>query len=354
MKTLKKLSGIFIFIVILGLVIVKLMANKKEQDKELRALLDYNVTTPVEVVSADYGTVQIQLTENGVTQSDKQIEVLSETQGRVIAVAGESGDKIAAGQVLLQVEQEVIQSQLQLAKENLAKAAKDLQRFKKLASVNAVTKQQLEQVELNHQNAMTNFTSLNKQMENTTVRSPINGFISSRSVEKGSIVTPGMPLMTVVAQNEMNFVVKMAESNISSIYKGQEVEVKADVLPGKTYPGKVKEVSVNADLSGRYEVLIQLQNKDFSLRAGMNGTAVFRFKNDKQQIVLPRKCIMGSIQKASVFVVQADSVVERKVQVTPLNTSEVAVSYGLNPGEQVVLSGHINLSNGTSVNIINR
>ena len=354
MKIIRKLSGIFIFFIILSLVIVKLLANKKEQDKKLQALLDYSYTIPVEIVSTSYGIPEYQLTENGIVQPDKEIEILSETQGEINTLSGMIGDKVAAGQVLLQVERDVLESKLQLAKENLSKATRDLERFKRLAAGDVVTRQQLEDMQLNHQNALTNYTTLKNELAKTTIKSPVTGFISSRKVEKGSILTPGMPVMTIAALDKMNFVIKVAEDDIIRIKTGQKVKVIIDVLPGKDYEGVVKEISLNADMSGRYKVFIQLPNPGFNLRSGMNGRAVFTFPEQEQQIILPRKSIMGSIREASVFVVQSDTVVERKVQVKPVNDAEVAVSGGLQQGEKVVLTGHINLQSGTQVNIINQ
>ncbi|MFW5759395.1 MAG: efflux RND transporter periplasmic adaptor subunit [Cyclobacteriaceae bacterium] len=354
MKTVKKFSGILIFIVLLSLVILKLIANKKDQSKALQAILDYSYTIPVEVVLADYGTTQVKLIENGITRPDVQIDLLSETQGEVVAVHCKVGDKVAKGYVLVEIEKDVLQSQLQLARENLKNAARDLERYQKLAVSDAITQQQLESMQLNHQNALTNFNTLQEQLSNTVIRAPISGYISARSIEPGSVINPGMPVMTINSQQQMDFAIKVAERDISHIKAGQDVSVIIDVLSEQTFAGRVKEISVNADLSGRYSVLVQLLNPSPAILPGMTGTAVFKFSSEKQQIVLPRRAIMGSVQAARVYIVQGDSTIERKVDVLPINPTEVAVIQGLQPGELVVLTGHVNLQSGTPVNIINQ
>lgn len=354
MKTIKRIYGIFIFILMLGLIIIKLMANKKEQKSDLQALLDYSYTVPVEVTTTKYEIVTNKLSEHGVTLSDKDIDILSQTQGEIIHVFGEIGDRVNTGQVLVKVEKEVLESQLEFARLNLDKATKDVLRFKKLVAGNAATQQKLEEVELHHQNAKTEYTTLLNQLENTTLKSPISGFISSVSIEKGSVLSPGVPVMTISAQDDMNFMIRMAEKDITKISKGQEASINIDVFSNEFYKGKVKEIGVIPDLAGRYGVTIHMMNPDLKLRSGMTGNATFSFTQSLQQIILPRGSIVGSVQKASVFVVQGDTVAEKNIQVQSINPSEVAVLHGLQAGEKVVVTGHMNIQDGTTVNIINR
>jgi hypothetical protein len=151
----------------------------------------------------------------------------------------------------------------------------------------------------------------------------------------------------------MVFVVRIAANNIRQIKKGQSVDVRLDIITDKTFSGEVKSIGVVPDLSGRYEVEISLKENDSRYREGLNGVAGFEIHEATEGLLIPRKCIEGSINDAVVYLLQGDTVVSRKIKATALNETEALVTEGLFPDEKVVLSGQINLQDGTRVSVLN-
>jgi RND family efflux transporter MFP subunit len=292
--------------------------------------------------------------ENGVVRSEGKITILSETSGRVTYVSGKPGEQVSAGQTLLRVERGVVESQFELAKLNLENAEKDLERNKNLAGGEAITRQQLEGSELNYRNALANFTSLRKQLENTEIKSPVNGIMVRRFVEAGDNLLPSTEVFSILEKNKMVFVVKIAETGIEQIREGQSAEVSLDIIPDKTFKGEVKSIGVVPDMSGRYEVEIRIREHDERLREGLDGNARFESRPAGTGMIIPRKCIEGSINDAGIYLLQGDTVVFRRVKAISLNDTEALVTEGLLPDEKVVLSGQINLQNGSRVRVLNR
>ena len=354
MKTAKKYLFVIIVIAIAAFTVLKLFSNKKQMDDELKAMQEYSNVIPVEIVKPRTQQTQQAFEENGTLRSGAEVLVLSETSGKVMSVTGEAGEYVTAGQTLVVVEKEVIESQLKLAKANLENAEKDLARFNNLADGEAITPQQLEASKLNYQNALTNFTSIRKELENTVIKSPVNGIIAKRSVEKGTYIMPSTQVFSILKQNQMIFVVKVAENNVLQLSKGQKAEISVDVISGKIFTGNIRSISVVADLSGRYEVEISLVNQEASLRDGMSGKASFESKKRNSGLVIPRKCIVGSIHDARVFILKGDSVTSQKVETIAVNETDVLITEGLSSNEKVVLSGQINLQDGSKVKVINK
>jgi len=234
---------------------------------------------------------------------------------------------------------------------NLQNAEEDLHRFESLLECDAATHQQLEQVKLNYKNAVNQVARSQEQLENTQILAPMDGYISSRRIERGSYITPGMPLMTIAEQSRLLIVVPVAESSLDHIYPGQKVEVFPSSIPDECLEGVVHEVPVNSSNSGRYPVSIKVDNASCRLKPGMTGQARFSFQ-ERRGIILPRKCIVNSILDPSVYLVSGDSVIEREVTARLLNETRVLVQGGLTEGERVVLSGHINLVPGSKIRII--
>jgi RND family efflux transporter MFP subunit len=354
MKSSKKYTAIIIAIVIVTLIVVKLFSNKKQSDSELKAMQEYSSVVPVEIITPMTLQSKQTLEENGMLRSGSEVTILSETSGKVISVAGNVGDYVSAGQSLVTVEKEVLESQFKLAKANLENADKDLKRFNNLAGGEAITQQQLDASKLNYQNALTNFTSLKKQLENTVIQSPVSGIISKRSVEKGAFLTPSIQVFTIQEQNQMIFAVRIAESDLFKLNKGQKAEILVDALSQKIFTGSVKSIGVVPDLSGRYEIEISLTNTGNELRAGMSGKAVLKSEMKSSGLVIPRKCVVGSIKDASVFILTGDSVQSKNIEALSIDETKVLVIDGLSINEKVVLSGQINLQNGSKVKVINQ
>lgn len=353
MKRIKRYAVIGIIIAIAALGILQLVNNKKRLDNELQAMQQYSMVIPVEVVVPKKQSISQRITENGVLTSGAEVTILSETSGKVLSVNGNTGDKVYAGQILITVEKELAESQFQLAKTNLEHAEKDLARYDNLAGGEAVTQQQLEAIKLKYRDAQTQFTASKKQLENTTIRSPVSGTIASRLVEKGSFLLPSVAVFTIVEQDRMVFAVNMAEEDIPALGTERKAEVFMDAFPEKSFTGNIRGISTVPDLSGRYKVEMELNNPGSILRAGMSGKAVFTNDTGIDGLVIPRKCIVGSVRDGKVFIVRGDTVVSEQVKGRTLNEAEVLITEGVTETDRIVLSGQINLEDGSKIRILN-
>jgi RND family efflux transporter MFP subunit len=354
MKTFKKMLVTAIIILAVAVTAIILFGNKKAMDDELKALQQYSSVAPVEIVSPKMQHASQRIVENGVLQSGAEVKVVSETSGKVLSVSGNIGDRVYAGQTLVTVEKEVAESQYQLAKANLENAGKDLERYNNLAGGEAITQQQLEAAKLKYQNAQTQFTLSKKQLENATVRSPVNGVISKRLIEEGSFLMPSVPVFLILEQNRMVFTVSVAEKDVLKLYAGQKADISIDAFSGKPFSGNIRGISAAPDLSGRYMVETVLSNSGGKLRAGMSGQAVFVHEISESGFVIPRKCITGSVRDGKIFTVSGDSVTSKRVKALSLNQTEALVTEGITATDRIVLSGQINLQEGSKVRIINQ
>jgi len=352
MKTIKKITGILIATALLLLIVVVLISNKKKMDRKLKEMVEFSPVVPVEIFTAQYRDMPKNIVESGLFYSNSDVEVRSETEGKVLQLNGETGDAVTAGQPLVTVEKDVPESRFREAKEKLEKAEKDLERTKNLIRGNAVTQQQVEAAGLTCQEARANYTDIQKQLNNTTLEAPVTGKISERLVEKGTYLTPGMHVFTISDQREMIFRATLAGSDLPGLVAGAEATLTADALPGRSFTGKIKTIGIVADLSGRYTLEIEVPNPEGVLRSGMTGNSTFIYPAEKQQLIIPRKCIDGSLEQATIFVLKGDSVMRRAVTARLQGNDFVSVVSGLQSGEKVITTGQINLEDGTKVHII--
>ena len=128
--------------------------------------------------------------ETGMFEPYRKVSLISETQGQVLELKVKTGEKVRKGELLATIDKGLLEEQLTLARLNMQNAEEDLHRFESLVESEAATDQQLEQVRLKYENAV-NQVAVNKEhLEHTRILAPVDGYISSRSIEQGSYIQP--------------------------------------------------------------------------------------------------------------------------------------------------------------------
>ncbi|WP_114784335.1 efflux RND transporter periplasmic adaptor subunit [Botryobacter ruber] len=350
---MKKLIYILVVVVVLGAVGFKLMSNK-EQMAANAAVADIKSTAiPVAVTEVESAKLDKSFTAQGNFAPIQSLTLLSETQGQIQKVLKRKGDKVRAGELLVQVESNTAAADLATAQTNAEKAKRDLARFENLAEGDAITKRQLEDVRLQAKSTEGQLVAARQRLNKTRITAPISGEVNEIYVEVGSFLNPGTKLYDIVNVDKLKLKVKASESEVLLIEKGQKVKVKADAGAGQEYEGVVTAIAAQADPTLKFDVEIEVQNAaNNNLRAGMYGTAFFDVADQRDALLLPREAIVGSIQNPSVYVVKDNVASLRKVRVGVVTQHQVEILDGVQPGEQIVRSGQINLRDGMKVTLL--
>ena len=353
MKTKKIIIPILIISTIAAIITARLISNKNSFEQELKLVSESNNTIPVITRKVDYKSITNEFSATGTFSASKEISVLTEIQGKAIVVNAEEGDKVTSGQILVSLNNEVCASQLEQAKYDYEKAEKDMLRNENLLKTDGVTQQQYEQSKQQLINSRTALASAQEQYDNSFIKAPFDGIITKRYVEKGAFLAPGIAVFDMVKINKVKLVAKLTAEEIAKISKGQRVKVYVNAYPGTCFDGIVYAIIIKADQSKRYDTEIELNNStDTRIKPGMSGTVRFTETANNKALIIPRKAIAGSIKDAEVFVVKGDSVVSKKIVITPLNENDVLVNEGLKAGDVVVISGQINLVDGSKIKLL--
>ncbi|HEU4496614.1 MAG TPA: efflux RND transporter periplasmic adaptor subunit, partial [Flavobacterium sp.] len=185
---------------------------------------------------------------------------------------------------------------------------------------------------------------------------PISGFINKKYIEPGSILSgmPGTEMFDIVNVSKLKLKVTVNESQVASLKAGDAVAIKASVYPDKTFSGKITFIASKADQSLNFPVEIEIENnaaKD--LKAGMYGTASFASKQQKTSLmVVPRDAFVGSVSSNEVFIADNGTARLKKVTAGRILGDKVEILSGLSAGQQVIVTGQINLQDGSKIEII--
>lgn len=343
---------VFFLAVGIGLTVWKLQRNKQQLTAEAELSRVSRAFVPVEVVYPQREVLANHLEADGIFLPAKEMFVISETAGRVVAVYKNKGEWVNEGELIAQVDNELQRIELEITQANLIKLRKDRERLANLIEGEAAPKNKIEELELGILTAEAKEKGLKKQIANTGIKAPMSGTLGLRFIERGSVIGPGIQVAQMTNLEKLFLMVKITEKDVLNIKTGQRVAVAPDVYPGIKVQGKVTNIGLRADNAFNYDVEIEVINpKNTPLRGGMHAKASFAFEALRESLTLPRRAVAGSLQDAQIFIVRDDVVERRKITLGRTQGDKIEVLSGVAANEQVVVTGQLNLSEGASVRI---
>jgi membrane fusion protein (multidrug efflux system) len=353
---MKKTVLIIIAIVAsLGVIGYILTKNKAENKAKTDIVAEKNAAVSVKVAQVKTESISLDFVANGNFAPTQELTFSAEKSGKVIKVLVDEGDYVNVGQTLVIVRSDVINVNAQTAKAAYDNAKNDYARYENAYQTGGVTKQQLDQAKLQLTNAQANLTQANINVGDTKVKAPIKGFINKRLIEPGTILA-GMPptaMFEIVDVSKLKLKVSVNESQVAGLKIGNTVPVTSSVFPDKVATGKIIFIAPKADESLNFPIEIEIANNaNNAIKAGMYGTATFGTKQKQELKVVPRNAFVGSVSSNEVFVVENGIAKLKKVTAGRILGDQVEVISGLSDGENVIITGQINLQDGNAVEII--
>ncbi len=354
MKTVKR---IILPLIILAVLIVwgamKLTSNKQAIQEEATLASQTIGEIPVQVKTPEMGKINQQVVTTGTISANEELVVLSESQGKVKKVNCSVGDRVRKGDVLIEIDDEIIAANVLVAEANWEQQKKDIERMERLAEGNAIAKHDLEQARIGLKKAEADLIQTRKALRDTKIKAPISGTINKRMVEFGQFVAGGMPVCEIVNTAKLKIWTKVPEKDIFKLNKGQEVTITIPAIPGKTFAGKINSIGEKADKSMKFEAEVILNNPEGTqhLKAGLFAEVSIPVEA-AETFIIEKAALVGSMKNPSVYVVEGDKAILRDIVIGDNNEKYIEVIGGLNKTELVVVTGQLNIHDGDRVKII--
>ena len=265
--------------------------------------------------------------------------------GRITKINVEIGDFVKEGQVLAEIDKaQLLQAQLQLQNQEV-----ELQRLKSLYEEGGLSQSDYDAIQLQYNVLKTQVDNL---LENTTLRSPINGVVSARNYDVGDMYAMSMPIFTVEQIVPVKLLIGVSETDYSKVKKGDSVTVTADAIPDKTFYGKVNRIYPTVDPATRtFTVEVKIDNSYRTLRPGMFARATVNFGSNNN-VVIPDVAVVkqqGSGERFVYVLNEDNTVTYKKVVLGRRMGAEYEVLEGLQDGDKIVIGGQIRLKDGVKV-----
>jgi membrane fusion protein (multidrug efflux system) len=342
-----------IIIAALGGIFYVLNKNKAKNLAQIEVVAQKNAAVAVRSGFAEKKELNVEYVANGVFAPKQEVMIAAEAQGRVLSVLVQEGSHVSAGQTLAVIESDKQNVGVSNAQAVYNNAVAEVARFESAYATGGVTKQQLDQVKLQLENAKNNLKGAQITANDVIVRASFAGIVNSKKIEPGAAVSYAQQMFEIVNVSSLKIKVNVDEKNIAGLKVGQQVKIASSVMADKSWTGTITFIAPKADASLNFVVEVEVKNNEANdLKAGMYGTVTFGNGEKQNAFVVPRTAFVGNVSSNKVFAIKDGKAVLTQV-VSGRNFGDyVEIISGINEGDEVVVTGQINLLDGTAVEVI--
>jgi membrane fusion protein (multidrug efflux system) len=284
----------------------------------------------------------------GLIAADQRSDVTADTQGKVINVLCERGQRVKLGQpcVTLDVRSAALGAREAAANLAAARSQKQLAdqecaRTKSLLDKGAITKSEYDRQMAQCTSAQEQVAAvqartemMSKSVSDGMVRAPFDGIVSEKMVAPGEWVAPGKALFSLVDDDPLKVELSVSEIAINAIKKDQRVEVIATATPDKKYGATITRLG--AEIGRTRSLIVEATiDKGADLVPGMFAEAHIQV-GQTTRVVLPADAVVKRGKTWHAFVVKNGELEERLVQLGAAPApNQVSIIQGVTKGEKV-------------------
>ena len=338
----------------------------------------------------------------GTLAAVDQVTISSEAEGTVRAILADLGDRVRAGQVLIQLDREKQQytyeqqqaalaralaqygapdpqhlpdveqtPDVQKAKADLVQANQGFSRAQELFAKTLISQQVFDDAKTAVQSKQASYDSAlqsagnlrasihaseatmklaGRQLRDTDIRAPFDGYVEKRLVNLGELVKGQMPVMAVVRLDPLKVTAELPERMMPWISDGRPVDLRVDAYRDRTFTGKVTRISPVVNAATRafpFEAVVP--NTDAALKPGTFARVHVESGKVDEVLTLPYAALQYRYGVNRVFVVKDDRLAVRELQIGERVGDRVEIAAGVKEGEPVAITDVDTLSDGELV-----
>lgn len=304
-------------------------------------------------------TFTYDLVSNGKVEAGEYVDLRFAVTGAVIdRIMVRNGQRVSKGQILAELDRFKLENAVTTARNSLERSRLDLadaligqgydpekpsaipdevMRLARLRSGVAQAEVQLREAE--------------RALSDATLRAPFDGTVANLFQKAGNLPDGSQPFCRVIASGGMEVTFPVLESELPIVAPGDAVEVKS-YSSDKSYSGRVSSVNPIVDNDGMVKVCAAVSG-GAGLYDGMNVRVVIKRELEEALVVPKSAVVLRSGGRKVVFTYRDGKAMWNYVTTTLENMNEFVVTEGLEPGQEVIVSGNINLAHESPVRVTN-
>jgi RND family efflux transporter MFP subunit len=336
----------------------------------------------VAVVRVTAGTVESALDISGTLAPRSRVGLKPKLPGRLDRILVDIGDRVTEGQVVATVDRGEVDAQvdaavaaigvakagIESAEASLANAISEHDRATTLFAAGALPRQRLEAAETARRAAAAQrdlakatlaqaeaaVRRAREVQRDTTLYSPVSGFIVERNYDPGAI--PGdRPVVVVADIRQLKLEAGVSEMEAGRLKTGMPAHVSVQAKPGETFTGQVAAIVPEVDQRNRhFRIEVRVPNAEGVLLAGMYASARLVLAQADEALIVPREAVVARDGQRMVLKVNGDTVAPVAVVEGLSDGRVVQIVSGLAAGDQVLADARRQLPADARVNPVLR
>lgn len=371
MKTKKKLTITLAAILIITGIAIWLSMGPSAKHK-----ITYDTTT------VGKGSISNSVTATGTVEPVTKVEVGTQVSGIIDKLYADYNSVVKKGQLIAEMDRITLQSELASkkaafdgAKAEFEYQQKNYTRNKALHEKSLISDTDYEQTVYNYEKAKSTFESskadlakAQRNLDYTTITSPIDGIVINRAVEEGQTVAAGFEtptLFTIAADlTQMQVVADVDEADIGGVEEGQRVSFTVDAYPNDVFEGNVTQVRLEATTESNvvtYEVVISAHNPELKLKPGLTANVTIYILDKKDILCVPSKALRFTPEKALIgkediikdcegehklWTREGNTFIAHPVGIGISNGMQTEITSGITEGTKVIIEATIGIMPG--------
>ncbi len=340
----------------------------------------------------------------GTLAAEDEVTLSAQAEGQVRRIAADLGDRVTAGQALIALDREKSQytfdqqsgvfasalarygasdvehlpriedtPDVQKALAELQQARESAQRAEALSRRQLLAQQALDdaratlrvkeaiyagalqsaknlRAEIDASSAATKLAE--RQLRDTTIRAPFDGYVQKRLVQLGEYVKLQAPVISLVRMDPLKLTAEIPEKMAPWVSVGQIVELRVDAYPDLAVRGTISRISPAVNTATRaFAFEARVPNEKALLKPGSFARVLIESGKEDRVMTLPYGALQYRYGTTRVFVVHEGQLAAREIKVGDRVDDRIEVVEGMNPGESVVTSDVDNLVDGQKVSV---
>jgi len=337
--------------------------------------------TSVEVTAVQAGTISEQVRAYGTIRAQDVVSVTPQVSNRVTRILADLGDNVSQGQVLAEIYDvpfrdvvEQAQAQIRQARATLERDSTQLARTNELFDRDLISRAEFDDVRTAYLNSRAQYesaqaalTQSRENLENTKIKSPVNGVVLNRMVAEGDVATTGQAVFEIANLVGFETRVFLPLRDWEDVQVGQTVSMSLSSRSSEIATGIVsrKSPQLNAN-TGLGEIVIALTDAASNIYQGALVQAQINLQTRENVVIIPRSAMIekvdtfiepetGTIElerSYSAFISQGDTTAVRRDLVLGIEQGDrIEVVEGLQPGDGLIITGHRNLEDGSRIRV---
>jgi len=289
----------------------------------------------------------------GTLNFSKTSAIASQTNGAVVSVNFEAGDNLRKGDLLLEVDSEVLDAQIEslrasvnIAKINLENATRDFNRYKELIEKKSISQKVYDDSFFKYSSAQQNLNmtiaKLNEELinkEKKSIKAPYDAVVVEKNIEISEWASAGKTIATIVATNEVDLMFNLPTSYIYKLDKNDtyKIDLKGQIIQSKLYASIAKGDKRTRTFPVKFKAKV---NSDF-LYDGMEVKINLPRSKKQEALMVPRDAVIKRFGQDVIFL-NVDGIANMMpVKILGYTKENVAVeAKGLTEGASVVVKGN--------------